>query len=420
MMDASLPQAGRATPRALTSAPFLICQSSPDAVQTALVGLLDREEVLAGPVLSLSQARGALDQASDRLLVVLTRSPRRAVALALAAGASPEQALAQWMAEAVALLALRRLNRRQVILLQTGAALAHPDALAASLGLDAALARDIASLAAPGPDPVCACLAEVALSQSAKARALRDEFSAACQALTPDAAPDPVDVAAAAVQHGRQQRSAARNARTRDADSGQQARMQDEILSLYEQLRQASAAQAEKTAALAELRTRLETAPDAGTDPAARDAEIALYADQIRALQALLEEREAALQAAQAQSSAQGAELVRVTKDATELSQQQELLMSQLRAGQAALETQYTRNRKAEDSKTALASEKSALTSELAQLRSDLDRTRQERDAVQQKLAEVEQWIHGIMGSRSYRLMEPLRRLRLAAKPKDK
>ena len=90
-------------------------------------------------------------------------------------------------------------------------------------------------------------------------------------------------------------------------------------------------------------------------------------------------------------------ELGRKVQTITALENTQKVLMQQLDHAQRDLESTYAQVRK---------------------VSADRDSRRHDIKTLEQKLAEVEAWVHGIQASRSYRIMEPLRRLRLLMKRK--
>jgi len=210
----------------------------------------------------------------DRLLV-LYPGPVPAMAAALAAGGGLPTVLADWTAQATALLDFLRRNRRRVLLTEEAAFLADPAAILALAALrppaKGALAPE------PPPDPLLALLAAEMLRRDPRAHALAGELEASATAS--QAGGTEVDLEAARHLH-------LQTAETAHLQAESAARLQAELEEAQAEqeavLRQLLNAQAEQE----RLQARIHQLDQGLQSSEAQLRELALQAEQRRALEA--------------------------------------------------------------------------------------------------------------------------------------
>ena len=113
-------------------------------------------------------------------MLLLCRPPVAALGDILAASTPPSIALEIWASNSQEILRLVRQRRRQVVIVDAGIALHHPDAFARRLGLAGAAETPDAPIpdaADANTDPILALLASEVLARDPAARALAEELA---------------------------------------------------------------------------------------------------------------------------------------------------------------------------------------------------------------------------------------------------
>lgn len=359
---------GDLSPRAETETPpFVLCCpevfADPD-----LTRLLSADAQVGGTItLAAAQARlgggsGGLGGGLTRLLLIYEDAPRFMARHMLQADAPAESEQA-WLRTVRPLLQLVRQNRRRVVLMRAGMIRAYPEVFAAQLGFSQATARAIAALPRPAEDPLKLLIAEYCRLQSADMRRLSAELDAGNLDLT-NGAPD------GAV----------------DADSAYRGlgELEQQIFALRSE-RDTLNAQVDQFDRQLQARTELHS-QDMETlraDLAGKEAEIARLAAELAQSDSLRSEQKLAFDS------------------------ERDTMMQMIQQVQKDLETRYAELRDASDRLREQRELNTTLSHHNHELKIEALRVTEKKD-------EVEAWIHGILQSKSYRMMAPLRWLRSA------
>ncbi len=315
-------------------------------------------------------------KSTDHLL--LCDGPVTSMGRMMAAGMSPDKALAVWSEQAAALLALHRSSRRRVHLVEIRAALQDPAILPV---------RPVSMPSPPsddsdGPDPVFLVLAQHCLERDGRAQALAAEMAAAMAGSDMDG----IDLETAF--------SAYRTTRKRaDRSERETARLEQEIRLLKAQNRAAQ----EEMEALSHSRIKLRS------DWEAAQREVELLQKQISAM------RE---------------ELALLEREREQLHQR----LFQLDQGMESQEQQIAKLEGERDRlKRRLAGKDGVLTAaerQIEALRQELDgmfrvnaQLRERKAALAHRSDMLETQIRDMENSRSWRLTAPLRRIRRLLSP---
>lgn len=444
-MDVSANKQSAAEPEvaAGSDAPLLICGAGLSD-QAALATLLEQ----AAPQnagLRLDQAAAAMAAQPESRLLLIFSPPQAQLAQAMMQRTAPGAALDDWIASATVLLEVLRRNRRRTTLVEGRVAQVYADVFTARLGLAQETAAALAALPRPRPDPVLLAMADACVLRSPRARVLSEELAASALDLS-NGDPAPPQDLDAAFQHYAKTRSELAEIQCHLeqqylADQARGAEMQQ----IADQLTRQDAALAERAAAVDGLENRLQAAGQhsaalqteleqmrarlgsADTRNAALAAELErsraelsgerdTIRDVLTALQQEAEQEQGRLTAdlATLQDHAAGLEsaLAQSRSRLSSVIEEQGSLMVQLHRAQADLAGQSDEHRNIVADLEANRNAKKSLNLRVRQLAA-------EKAALEGKLAEVEDWIHGIMASRSYRIMEPLRRLRAIRRQKE-
>lgn len=453
---------------------LLLC-CLPGTQASAIAGALADAARPVRPVAGLDALRTALEAEPETQAAVLYEPAAHALFAGQAPGADPvdpAEALARWSAVASDLLALQARNRRRVWLVPARAALLYPDVFAARLGLGTGAAERLTALPRPLTDPVLLSLARGALQASPEARGLQARLRAASLELSNNA-PDPDhELSTALGQYTLLRDQLARLqgelSQRLDHEAGLGARiaaLEAQIAALGKDLATAKTAQqaagktlegtrtelAEARRALGEtettlteerargkgLSTELEAAwaslreleQKTAQQAQARQAEIdtlrkATAADkaEIEALRQAGDARQAEIEtlrkASKALRGSFEADLARLSAAQTAETARRELAEAGLRestlrlqaleAEGGAREAEIARLR--EDAQQHVA----ALEAAAAERTAEIEALRRTRAELETRLGDAEGWLQGILASRSYRVMAPLRRLRAA------
>jgi len=337
-----------------------------DAVRdTALRSVLERERVVADivPVSALGQA---LQAAPDRTGLLIYDTPESYIGQRMKARVAPEAALNEWQTAAGALVDVLRPHRDRITLISVDMALHYPGVLAMRLGLESAATFALEHAPRLAPDPVLRVLAGNTLQQDITMQVLAGELEASALNLS-NRDTNATSEGTEALMH-----YLARQAEFDEV----KAESQNQALYAEEMFAQLESAQAES----GRMQQQLDHAQ-------AESGRMQQQLDHAQAESGRMQQRQAEFDS----------ELGRKVQTITALENTQKVLMQQLDHAQRDLESTYAQVRK---------------------VSADRDSRRHDIKTLEQKLAEVEAWVHGIQASRSYRIMEPLRRLRLLMKRK--
>lgn len=358
-------------------------------------------------------------------MLLLCRAPVPALAAAMAAGTPPPEALAAWMDQARALLALNRRNRRRVHVLDIGHALGNFAAFREHFGLPGPSAE----MVAPAADAVLRLVARQALLGDGQARAMAGEMDAV--ALDLGVAPAAEDPTAAFRAHADAERERREAGELRD-------RIDRIRENLHERDRALAAAAAERDGAREEVRLLQEQnravqaqAETLAGDKMRLEAEVQQAGeanDRARANVRLLRDQAGRMQAEIARMEHSGAQLeerLEQLRQGIDSQQAQiatlEAERDRLEAGRARLEADRAgltrRIGGKEQALVAAAAAMRELEARVAELDGRLDRVRGDRAAVRQRLADRQRQVDALAArveafeaSRYFRWVAALRR----------
>ncbi|MEH6645931.1 hypothetical protein [Sulfitobacter sp.] len=343
---------------------LIVCLA--DALRkTGIAAALEQEQAVAEIVPTQRLVAALQAQAANRALIVYDR-PAAYLCQRMIDGTSPADALTEWKATAATLADILQTYRDRVWLIDLDMLAQYPSLLGDRLGLSAATSTMLKNTPPPAQDPVLRMLAGAVVRREMSAQILAGELEASALNLSNRDRSDAVD-GMQAFEHYAQQR---KDFEVAKAESVAQTLYAEEMFTQLE------IAQAETAARLVELEA-------ARTETAARKAE--------------LETGRLALEKMQQRQVEMDSELARMARDGTALKSAQTALMQQLDQAQRDLEARYGQIRA-----------KSA----------ELETERHRYKVLAQEKADVDNWIHGIQASITYRMMNPLRRLRLLLKRK--
>ncbi|KAA8610028.1 coiled-coil domain-containing protein [Salipiger aestuarii] len=401
--ETAQPQAGEAQAARQTPALFLCCLARGRAAE---LGTLLARHSGAASLNGLDDLAAALAEHPEVPALVLYDGPIQTLARP---GIEPAEALSAWTEQGTALLALQARNRRRVRLADTRSLRLYPDVFVARMGLPAECTDAIAALPRPELDPVLKSLAQVALQQAPEARRLAASLQAASLDLS-NSAPEPSDDLDAAFARYRELQTHLDEIR---ADAERQRLNEAQLTKAAADLRQSRQALENELA-----RIKAELARDRATQEALRKEGGAAIA-RAKALQDRID-------SLSDEAKRKDDELGRLRQANTEVTAERDTLRSQSKTLRSDLEAQYHGHHAARAALTEAKEHTGLLESEVVVKQAEIEALRAAQDDLQQRLRDTEDrlrgaehWLEGIMASKSYRVMAPLRRLRAAFMKKD-
>lgn len=468
------PDASSSEPMIIENDPdtMLLCSTSGKADQRMISALSRHNPVV--PVDNLAALAEALEvRPHARALILYDSAINRLIECDHTQENMPSTVLAEWSAQIREVLAFQTRNRRRVLMVEARSALVYTDVFIARLGLDPASAGDLASIPRGEIDPVMLSLAQACLQADPDSRRLAATLQAVATDLSNNA-PDPGNELETAVAHYSRAKLMEMELR---AELERQFLQKTELTTELESLQESNItlkrdftavqdASDEREAALRadlqrqrstqntleeQLRSALEKLSTQTGKLQKSTAEVTLQRDEVsrqrKAISTLTVERDqmrAGLQKLQedldseirrrknvaadlhksgqrvtsleAETRAQGNELDRLRRNHAEITTERDNLRVRVEDGEEDLEIQYRRQHTLKSALEDATQHLDALKAEAEARAAEVARLTHERAEFHSRLKDTEHWLHGILASRSYRIMAPLRRLRAAFK----
>lgn len=381
--DTSPPAPGRPSD-AETTGPLVLCVLSHDpaaAIESVLAG---QDRILRAS--GLADLSDILAREPDaRALVLYDSAINTLVTGHRQSDAVPSAVLTGWSEQTRDLLALQARNRRRFLMFETRAVLMYADIFSSRLGLGADCADKLATLPRSPVDPVMLSLSHICLQSDPGARRLAAMLQAATTELS-NSGPEPGHELDSAVTHYVQTLA-----------------MQDELHGEVERLRRKSA---DLLAMRDSLQARL---AQANSDLKAESRHrLATAAD--------LEKASQRIRAVEDELKTTSVALDRASTAKAEAIGERNSLHTRLQDTEADLETQYSRRHAMKAELEEATQRLAALAAEVAAQGAEIEQLHKTKDQLTIRLSDTEHWLQGILASKSYRIMAPVRRLRAAFK----
>lgn len=346
----------------------------------------------------LKELAAALQEQSDARALVLYDGALQTMAHV---GDQPTTVLANWADQARAVLALQSRNRRRFALVNTRTVQLYPDVFVARLKLPAVCSSALAALPRPEIDPVVRSLSQIALQKDPEARRLAATLRAASIDLSNNM-PEVEHELDLAFSRYRQLRSQL---------SEMQVEAERQLLNETQLLQEAEALR-RNTQTLEEKLAKSKISRDKDRDKQDR------LRDEYKATTARNAELEDALATLTRDIEGKDSELIRLRRINADVITERDGLRTRLSDIQTDLETQYQRHHAASTDLEEARQNLALLKAEGLAKQAEIDARRKEQVDLETRLKDTEHWLQGILTSRSYRVMAPLRRLRAAFKSK--